>query len=104
MNHATELYEKRWRPRHHTIFPVHCQLSIKEESGIAWLRDFSNIGASLISNLPLTAGDEVTLTWPKKGHSEMTVVATVRWKQGQLIGVEFHHTSKELATSPLPEW
>ena len=89
-----ELYEKRWIPRHQMIVPIHCQLSGKEESGSGWVRDFSSIGASVISNLPLKPGDELTLTLPKDGHPEMTIVATVRWNHGQLLGLEFKHTPR----------
>lgn len=95
-------HEKRWNPRHHTILPIHCQLSMDKESGSGWIREFSIIGASMISNLALAVGDEVTLTLAKKGHSEMTVAATVRWKQGQVLGVEFKQTSKDLLLSLVP--
>ncbi len=88
---AAELYEKRWRPRHHTIVPIHCQLSRKDEFGSGWVRDFSSMGASVISNLPLTAGDELTLIWPNDGQPELRIAATVRWNQGQLLGIEFTH-------------
>jgi len=76
------------------IVPIHCHLARNEESGSVWVRDFSSIGASVISNLPLTAGDELTLTLPSDGRSEMTIAATVRWNQGQLLGVEFKHTPR----------
>ena len=89
-----DLYEKRWIPRHHMIVPIHCQLSVKTESGSGWVKDFSSIGASVISNLPLTPGDELTLTLPKDGRPEMSIAATVRWNQGQLLGVEFKHTPR----------
>jgi hypothetical protein len=92
-----DLYEKRWIPRHHMIVPMHCQLSGKEESGAGWVRDFSSIGASVISNLPLTPGDELTLTLPKEGQPdqpELRIAATVRWNQGQLLGIEFIHTPR----------
>ena len=91
---AVDLYEKRWIPRHQMIVPIHCQLSGKEESGSGWVKDFSSIGASVISNLPLMPGDELTLTLPKDGRPEMTLVATVRWNHGQLLGVEFKHTPR----------
>jgi hypothetical protein len=91
---TADLYEKRWIPRHHMIVPIHCQLSRKDESGSGWVRDYSSIGASVISNLPLTAGDELTLTLPKDGRMELRIAATVRWNQGQLLGVEFKHTPK----------
>jgi hypothetical protein len=35
------------------IVPIHCQLARNDESGSGWVRDFSSIGASVISNLPL---------------------------------------------------
>ncbi len=95
MRHATaDLYEKRWIPRQHMILPLQCQLSRKNQSGVGWVRDFSSIGANVISNLPLTTGDELTLTLPKEGRPEMRVAATVRWSQGQLLGVEFKHTPR----------
>lgn len=89
-----DLYEKRWIPRHHMIVPMHCQLSGKDESGAGWVKDYSSIGASVISNLPLTPGDELTLTFPHDGRPEMRITATVRWNQGQLLGVEFKHTPR----------
>jgi hypothetical protein len=73
-----------------------------KESGSGWIREFSSIGASVISNLPLNVGHVVTLTLAKTGHSEMTVAATVRWKQGQLLGVEFKQTPKDLLISLVP--
>ncbi|HKT34721.1 MAG TPA: PilZ domain-containing protein [Nitrospira sp.] len=91
---TADLYEKRWIPRHHMIVPIHCQLSREEESGSGWLRDFSSIGASVISNLPLTPGDELTLTLPKDGQPELSIAATVRWNQGQVLGIEFKHTPR----------
>jgi PilZ domain len=91
---TADLYEKRWIPRHHMIVPIHCELSRNDESGAGWVRDFSSIGASVISNLSLTAGDELTLTLPKDGQPELRIAATVRWIQGQLLGVEFTHTPK----------
>ena len=91
---AEDLYEKRWIPRHHMIVPIHCQLSRKEEFGSGWLRDFSSIGASVISNLTLTPGDELTLTLPKDGEPELSIAATVRWNQGQVLGIEFKHTPR----------
>ena len=91
---TADLYEKRWIPRHHMIVPLLCQLSRNDESGSGWVRDFSSIGASVISNLPLTAGDELTLSWPKDGHPELKIAATVRWNQGQLLGVEFKYTPR----------
>ena len=90
---TAELYEKRWIPRHHMTVPIHCQLVGKDESGSGWVRDFSSIGASVISNLPLTVGDELTLTLPT-GRPEMSISATVRWNQGLLLGIEFKHTPK----------
>ena len=95
MKHSAWFYEKRWSPRRQTIFPIHCQLSMNEETRIAWLRDFSSTGARVISNLPLMVGDEftLTLTLPQQARSE-TLVAKVRWKQGQLLGVEFKYTSR----------
>jgi PilZ domain-containing protein len=90
---TAELYEKRWIPRHHMTVPIHCQLVGKDESGSGWVRDFSSIGASVISNLPLTVGDELTLTLPN-GRPEMSISATVRWNQGLLLGIEFKHTAK----------
>jgi hypothetical protein len=89
-------HEKRWCFRHHTILPIHCQLSMDKGSGSGWIREFSSLGASVISNLPLNVGDEVTLTLDKNGHSEMAIGATVRWKHGQLLGVEFKQASKDL--------
>ena len=91
---TADLYEKRWIPRHHMVVPIHCQLSGKEESGSGWVIDYSSIGASVISNLPLTPGDELTLTLPHDGRPEMRITATVRWNQGQLLGVEFKHTPR----------
>ena len=91
---TADLHEKRWIPRHQMIVPIHCQLSRNNEFGSGWVKDFSSIGASVISNLPLTAGDELTLTLPKDGRPEMIIAATVRWNQGQLLGVEFKHTPR----------
>ena len=91
---SVDLHEKRWIPRHHMIVPLHCLLSRNEESGSGWVRDFSSIGASVISNLSLNAGDELTLTLPKDGQPELKIAATVRWNQGQLVGVEFKHTAR----------
>ena len=91
---TADLYEKRWIPRHQMIVPIQCQLSRDDESGSGWVRDFSSIGASVISNLPLTAGDELTLTLPKDGRPEMTIAGTVRWNQGLLFGIEFKHTPR----------
>jgi PilZ domain-containing protein len=91
---TADLYEKRWIPRHHMIVPIHCQLSGKDESGSGWVKDFSSIGASVITNLLLTPGDELTLTLPNDGRPEMRIAATVRWNQGQLFGVEFKHTPR----------
>jgi hypothetical protein len=76
------------------IVPIHCHLVGKDESGSGWVRDFSSIGASVISNLPLTVGDELTLTLPKDGRPEMSISATVRWNQGLFLGIEFKHTPK----------
>lgn len=90
-----DLYEKRWIPRQHMIVPLHCQLTGREQSGSGWVRDFSSIGARVISNLPLTAGDELTLTLPKEGSPEMSIAATVRWNQGQLFGLEFKHRPRD---------
>jgi hypothetical protein len=87
-----DLYEKRWIPRQHMLVPIHCVLSVKDGSGSAWVRDFSSIGARVISNFPLSAGDELTLTLPGEGRPEMRIAATVRWIQGQLLGVEFKHS------------
>ena len=92
---ALSLYEKRWIPRQHMIVPIHCHLTGREQSGSGWVRDFSSIGARVISNLALTAGDELTLTLPKDGSPEMKIAATVRWNQGQLLGVEFKHRPKD---------
>jgi len=89
-----ELYEKRWSRRRYAILPIHCELSGKEESGMGWLRDFSNTGASLISNLSLMAGDELIFTLPKEGQPDIRIAATVRWKHGPLLGVEFTHTPR----------
>lgn len=91
---TADLYEKRWIPRHHMVVPIHCHLIGKDESGSGWVRDFSSIGASVISNLPLMVGDELTLTLPKDGRPEMSISATVRWNQGLLLGIEFKHTPK----------
>jgi hypothetical protein len=77
------------------IVPIHCQLTRENESGFGWVRDFSSSGASVISNLLLTAGDEFTLTLPKDGKPELRIAATVRWNQGQLLGVEFKHTPRD---------
>ncbi|HKY72895.1 MAG TPA: PilZ domain-containing protein [Nitrospira sp.] len=90
---TADLYEKRWIPRHHMTVPIHCHLVGKDDSGSGWVRDFSSIGASVISNLPLTVGDELTLTLPN-GRPEMRISATVRWNQGLLLGIEFKHTPK----------
>jgi hypothetical protein len=92
---TADVYEKRWIPRYHMIVPMHCQLSRNDESGSGWVKDFSSIGASVISNLPLIAGDELTLTLPKDGRPELTIAATVRWNQGRLLGVEFKHTRRD---------
>jgi hypothetical protein len=94
MRPLPDLHEKRWIPRQHMVVPIHCRLSLKHGSGSAsaWVRDFSSIGARVISNLPLSAGDELTLTVPAHGHPEMTIAATVRWIQGQLLGLEFKHS------------
>ena len=91
---AVDLYEKRWIPRHQMIVPIHCQLLGKHETGSGWVKDFSSIGASVISNLPLTPGDELTLTLPKEGQPELRIAATVRWNQGQLLGIEFTQTPR----------
>ena len=91
---SADLYEKRWIPRHHMIVPIHCVLSRENESGSGWVRDFSSIGASVISTLPLSDGDELLLTLPKDGQPELTLAATVRWHQGQLLGIEFKHTPR----------
>lgn len=97
-----DLYEKRWIPRQHMLVPIHCLLSANYDSGSAWVRDFSSIGARVISNLPLTAGDELTLTLPGEGRPELRIAATVRWNQGQLLGVEFKHSPRnEPQGSPL---
>jgi PilZ domain-containing protein len=90
-----DLYEKRWIPRQHMVVPLHCQLTGRQQSGSGWVRDFSSIGARVISNLPLTAGDELTVTLPKDGSPEITIAATVRWNQGQLFGLEFKHRSRD---------
>jgi len=63
---AAELYEKRWIPRQQMVVPLHCQLSAREDSAFGWVRDFSSIGARVISNLRLSAGDELTLTLPDR--------------------------------------
>ncbi|HET8721634.1 MAG TPA: PilZ domain-containing protein [Nitrospira sp.] len=91
---AAELYEKRWIPRHHMVVPIHCQLFGKYEAGSGWVKDFSSIGASVISNLPLTPGDELTLTLPTEGQPQLRIAATVRWNQGQLLGIEFTQTPR----------
>ena len=91
---TAELYEKRWIPRHHMIVPIHCQLLGKYECGSGWVRDFSSIGASVISNLPLTPGDELTLALLTDGQPELQIAATVRWNQGQLLGIEFTQTPR----------
>lgn len=91
---TAELYEKRWLPRHQMVVPIQCQLFGKYESGSGWVRDFSSIGASVISNLVLTPGDELTLTLPKEGQPELRIAATVRWNHGQLLGIEFIHTPR----------
>jgi PilZ domain len=96
------LYEKRWIPRQHMILPIHCQLYRKDESGVGWVRDFSSIGASMISNLRLTVGDELTLTLPQKGQPETKIAATVRWIQGPLLGVEFKHTPRNVNFNVFP--
>jgi hypothetical protein len=94
--------KRRWTLRHHTILPIHCQLSMEKGSGSGWIREFSSIGASVISNLPLAVGDEVTLTLAKKGRLDLTFAATVRWKQGELLGVELKETSREFLQSLVP--
>jgi hypothetical protein len=76
------------------LVPIHCELTGKDESGSGWVRDFSSIGASVITNLPLMAGDELTLTLPKDGQQELRIAATVRWIHGQLFGIEFKHTPR----------
>jgi hypothetical protein len=91
---STELYEKRWIARQHMVVPLHCQLTFKEDSAVGWVRDFSSIGARVISNLRLSAGDELTLTLPADGRPQMRIAATVRWIQGQLLGLEFKHTPR----------
>jgi hypothetical protein len=65
-------------------------------SGSGWIREFSSLGASVISKLALKVGDEVTLTLDKNDHTEMAIAATVRWKHGPLLGMEFKRTSKDL--------
>jgi hypothetical protein len=92
---TADIHEKRWIQRHQMIVPIHCQLTGNNESGSGWVRDFSSIGASVISNLPLAAGDELTLTLPKDGRPELTIAATVRWNQGRLLGIEFKHSPKD---------
>jgi len=89
-----DLYEKRWIPRQEMVVPLHCQLSVREDSAFGWVRDFSSIGASVISNLPLTPGDELTLTLLTDGQPELQIAATVRWNQGQLLGIEFTQTPR----------
>jgi hypothetical protein len=74
---------------------MHCELSWKEQSGVGWLRDYSRIGASVISNLPLTPGEELTVTLTNDGKRERKIAGTVRWNQGQLLGIEFTHTESE---------
>jgi hypothetical protein len=96
-----DLYEKRWIPRQHMLVPIHCLLSANHDSGSAWVRDFSSIGARVISNLSLSAGDELTLTLPGEGRPEMRIAATVRWIQGQLLGVEFKHSPRNESTGAL---
>jgi hypothetical protein len=76
------------------VVPLHCQLAVNEDSGFGWVRDFSSIGARVICNLHLSAGDELTLTLPADGRPQMKIAATVRWIQGQLLGVEFKHTPR----------
>ena len=91
---TADLYEKRWIPRQQMLVPIHCELAGKDESGSGWVRDFSSIGASVISNLPLMAGDELMLMLPKDGQPELRIAATVRWNHGQLLGVEFKSTPR----------
>lgn len=98
INATADLYEKRWNSRQYMILPVQCQLSRKDKSSVGWVRDLSNIGAGVICNLTLTAGDQLTFTLPKEGGPKMKLAATVRWRQGLLLGVEFKPTSR---TSPL---
>ncbi len=99
MIHATvDLHEKRWNPRQYMILPIQCQLSRKDKSSVGWMRDLSSIGAGVISNLTLTAGDELTFTLPNASGPEMKLAATVRWRQGLLLGVEFTPTPR---TNPL---
>ena len=86
--------DKRWVSRRHLILPVKCHLSWREEFGVCWVRDFSSIGANLITNIPLLAGDELTLECAEDGLPHMTIAATVRWRQGSLFGVEFKHIPK----------
>jgi len=88
--------EKRWILRHHTILPIYCELSMGNECQTGWIREFSTVGASVITNLRLKVGDDVSITLAKKGQREVMVAATVRWKHGQLIGMEFKQTSKDL--------
>ena len=92
---VADLYEKRWIPRQHMIVPIHCRLTGREQSGPGWVSDFSSIGAKVISSLPLSAGDELTVVLPKDGSPEMEIAATVRWHQGQLFGIEFKHRPRE---------
>ena len=95
---TADLYEKRWSPRQYMILPIQCQLSRKDKSSVGWVRNLSSIGAGVICNLTLTAGDKLTFTLPKEGGPEMKLAATVRWRQGLLLGIEFKPTPR---TNPL---
>lgn len=100
MRHATAgLDERRWSPRQYLRLPIHCQLSWHDTSSVGWVKDLSSTGAGVISTLTLTAGDELTVTLRKEAGPEMKLTATVRWKEGLLLGVEFTPTP---STSPLP--
>src|SRR5262245_13402980 len=83
------LSEKRRIPRQRLIVPLHCKLGRKAESGFGWVRDFSSTGANVMSSLSLTRGDVLTLSLPPAGRPEMEIAATVRWRQGPLLGIEF---------------
>ncbi len=87
-----DLSEKRWSPRQHMILPIQCQLSREDDSAVGWVTNLSSTGAGVISNLTLTAGDELTVTLTKESGPDMKIGSRVRWKQGQLLGVEFQHT------------
>ena len=99
MRHAIDAHsEKRYRPRHYMLLPIQCQLSRLDTSSVGWMVDLSSIGVGVISTITLRVGDDLTVTLPKETGPEMTLAATVRWREGLCLGVEFTPTP---STSPL---